>query len=74
MLKVKIKRKGMKGYVVFVRCVCSCFRFFYNNKKNIVLTKKLLLLMQHFYRFYKFFGEEKRQGEERIVLSWSGFC
>ena len=30
--------------------------------------------MQHFYRFYKFFGEEKRQGEERIVLSWSGFC
>ena len=30
--------------------------------------------MQHFYRFYQFFGEEKRQGEESIVLSWSGFC
>ena len=36
MFKVKLKRKGMKGYVVFVRCVCSCFHFFFITIKKIL--------------------------------------
>lgn len=79
MFKIKIKRKGIKSYVFFVRCVCSCIFifvvvFFIITKKYCVNKILLLSLMQHFYQFYKFFGEEKSQGEESIVLSWSGFC
>ena len=48
--------------------------FFIITKKYCVNKILLLSLMQHFYQFYKFFGEEKSQGEESIVLSWSGFC
>ena len=65
----------MKGYVVFIRCVCSCFHFFFITIKKYCINKKIIVANATLvYRFYKFFGEEKRQGEESIVSSWSGFC
>ena len=44
MLKVKIKRKGMKGYVVFCKVCLQLFSFFlYKNKKKYCINKKIIV-------------------------------